>query len=170
MKNEFRILLLLGLFAGPAEGWAAEARISPAFVAPLMAWVEREAGARVSGLPDVIASRERLEKIVFAQTDAPVGRPRSLFTGNTVVLDDVAWEPEDDMQVSLLVHELVHYAQRFMPASGVCRRANEKLAYALQNRWLEMRGHRPFARASWIERVSVCPDAGLTAAMAESPQ
>ncbi|MGE4350916.1 MAG: DUF6647 family protein [Bdellovibrionales bacterium] len=126
-------------------------------VAPLMAWVEVQTGVRVPALPRVIASHSRLAQVV-SHMGRISGRARALYVGGMVVLDHRSFDMEDDVQVSLLVHELVHYAQTFKPRdTWACSKGKEVEAYTLQNQWLEEHGHGPFVRTSWINRMAACP-------------
>lgn len=175
MKSIFSILILgVCLAAGtPGAGFARDIedgdKLSAAEIAPLLAWVEHKTGVHVPVPPVVIASHTRLLQVV---RNAPrtAGIPQSVFLGGTVVLNDRTWDPDDPTQVSLLVHELVHYAQTFMNRSQwACHEQREVQAYSLQNEWLEERGHRPYVSASWINTVSRCSDhpSSSYAAMAE---
>ncbi|MCL2468771.1 MAG: hypothetical protein FWF24_00855 [Alphaproteobacteria bacterium] len=163
MKYVLLTLLMAFLFiAAPhkAEAQASYkdgALVSQEVIAPLMRWVEAQTGVRVPYLPKVLASRSQLVDIVGKMDRLP-GRARALYTNGTVVLDHQRFDSRDSTQLSLLVHELVHFAQSFRNQSAyACAQAKEVEAYQLQNKWLEERGHRPFVRASWIERVSTCP-------------
>lgn len=155
----FAILLsiLLTGFATPARAdYQDGQRVPEAVIAPLMSWVERHVGVRVPALPQVVASGRQLRAIVSRM--GPVsGRARALYVGGVVLVDDRQFDAEDSTQVSILVHELVHYAQSFAPRSWACGREKEEQAYGLQNQWLMEQGHEPFVTASWIKRMSACP-------------
>ncbi len=165
MKLYFRALALCALFVC-AEPKIAQADVSDGTmlntqtVMPLMRWVEAETGVKVPVLPTVIASHSRLWHMISMRRGVIAGQPQSVFAGSTIILNDRTWDPDDDVQVSLLVHELVHYAQSFMPKSRWgCSDQKEVMAYTLQNRWLEEHGHHAFATHAWIARVSQCEDA-----------
>jgi hypothetical protein len=132
--------------------------IDPATVASLMSWVENELGVKVPVLPQVVASRERFDRVLKRMAASYAGRPQAAYLPGTVYLDSLRWDSEESTQLSLLVHELVHHAQMFMPHKHwACAQAKEAEAYTLQNRWLEQRGHYPFVNAAWIERAASCP-------------
>jgi hypothetical protein len=123
-----------------------------------MAWVEVQTGIHVPVLPKVFASRGMLRRIAAHSTIRARGTPGALFFGGMVVVDHHLFDERDGTQLSLLVHELVHYAQSFTPhARWSCERSKEEQAYTLQNKWLEERGHYPIVRASWIQRMASCP-------------
>lgn len=157
------------LFAFPKKAYADfedGATLPSTVVAPLMAWVEAQTGVRVPVLPQVVVSYDRLSDIV-GRMGRIAGRARALYFGGTIILDSRYFELDDETQVSLLVHEMVHYAQSFKRnVSWTCAQSKEVEAYTIQNRWLEERDHAPFVRASWIARASTCPTTTSTMAMA----
>lgn len=172
MKTVYFILFVLALLVAAPQTARAEyedgARVPDAVVAPLMAWVERQVGVRVPALPRVIASHSKLMQAVRYM--GPVsGRARALYSGGVVLLDHYAFEPEESTQLSLLVHELVHYAQSFKRSTTwECARSKEFEAYTLQNKWLGEQGHSPYVSATWIRRMAACPtDTSSTVALAQ---
>jgi len=172
MKALLLMILVSALTAGFPQPVHADfedgAVVPPAVIAPLMAWVEAQTGVRVPVLPKVVASHSRLSEIV-SRMGRIAGRARALYTGGMVVLDDRYFDVEDETQVSLLVHELVHYAQSYnRTAVWTCAQAKEVEAYTLQNKWLEERGHSPYVQASWINRAAACPTTTSTVAMASA--
>jgi len=146
-----------------ADDYEDGARLPASVILPLMRWVEMHTGVSVPYLPQVIASQSILSDIV-GRKGRIAGRARALYVSGMVVLDHRYFDPEDSTQLSLLVHELVHYAQSYRNVSvWACPQEKEVEAYTLQNKWLEEQGHSPFVRASWIERMGTCPTAGDTA-------
>ena len=115
MKLFFSLILGMILFSGAALAAMPDGTpIDNATVAPLMRWVEQQTGVKVPVLPQVIASHRELALALDAADETPMGRARSAYMPGTVVLDNLRWDSEDEVQVSLLVHELVHHAQLFM--------------------------------------------------------
>ena len=172
MKPYLSILLISLLVCGfPQQAKAdyEDGDVVPATViAPLMAWVEAQTGVRVPQLPTVVASHSRLSSVVKGMGRIS-GRARALYVGGMVILDHRSFDAEDDTQLSLLLHELVHYAQSFKRSgTWACAQAKEVEAYTLQNQWLEARDHGPFVRASWINRMAVCPTTTSAVAMASA--
>lgn len=170
MKALSIIILISGLVLGFPQTACADYEdgdvVPASVVAPLMAWVEAQVGVRVPVLPDVVASRSRLTEIV-GRMGRIAGRAKALYIGGTVILDHRYFDPEDETQVSLLVHELVHYAQAYKRSvAWTCAQAKEVEAYTIQNKWLEDQGHSPFVNASWISRASACPATTSAVAMA----
>ena len=158
------MMTLMGGFSSPARADYEDGdRIPQHVVAPLMAWVEAHTGVRVPAQPQVIASHDKLMKVV-SRMGRIQGRARAVFVGGGVIVDSNSFDAEDTTQLSLLVHELVHYAQS-MRRGGVwgCAQEKEVEAYQLQNKWLEEQGSSPYVSASWIARVSSCPTTSAVA-------
>lgn len=165
-----KAITLLFLILLPAPSSAAEA-VDAALVAHLMAWVEHETGTSVAQAPVVIVNHEAFQQVVYRQGETFAGRPQAAYRAGTVYLDNLRWDPEEPTQLSLLVHELVHHAQRYMKdVTWACPDAREAQAYILQNRWLEQQGHAPFVRTSWIKRMSACPGGTERVALAQFPE
>lgn len=167
MKKTVLILVLtalLGTVTTPAHADYNDGdRVPQHIIAPLMAWVEAQTGVRVPVMPQVIASHDKLMAVV-GRMGRIQGRARAVFVGGGVIVDSNSFDPEDVTQMSLLVHELVHYAQ-LMRRGGVwgCAQEKEVEAYTLQNKWLEEQGSSPYVNASWIARVSSCPTTSAVA-------
>lgn len=161
MKKTVLLLIfmaLMGGFSSPARADFEDGQRVPAqIIAPLMAWVEAQTGVRVAALPQVIASHSKLMAIVKRM--GPIqGRARAMFVGGGVIVDSNHFDAQDVTQMSLLVHELVHYAQaQRRGADWGCAQEKEVEAYTLQNKWLAEQGSSPYVSASWIARVSACP-------------
>jgi len=160
MKKLSFILFVLALFLGfaaPARADVDDGTVLTAkTVAPLMAWVEKQTGVKVPVLPQVIASHTQFREILGRMGGRFAGRPRSVYTSGRVILDNLYWDEDDPTEMSLLVHELVHYAQSYMNIAWACPDAREAMAYTLQNKWLEENDHSPFVDASWVRRMSSC--------------
>lgn len=164
----FVSVLTLGFAQAARADFEDGQAVPEAIVAPLMAWVEAQVGVRVPALPRVVASHTQLSEIV-SNMGRLAGRARALYVGGRVVLDDRSFDEEDDTQLSLLVHELVHYAQSFKRNTAwACPQAKEVEAYTIQNKWLEERDHGPFVRATWINRMAACPTAPSAVEMASA--
>ncbi len=160
MKKIFYSFCFLAFLMGatPAQARLEDGTVLPAStILPLMQWIQGQTGIQVPFLPKVIVSHSEFRTLLARLDGQYVGRPRSVYMSGRVILDSATWDPEDPVQVSLLVHELVHHAQVFIKqANWKCPDARERMAYTLQNKWLEERGHVGFARASWIDRMASC--------------
>lgn len=172
-KITFILFLALLALAFPQSARAVEfedgENVPPALVAPLMAWVEAQTGVRVPALPRVLASHSKMMIVIRHMGNLP-GRARALYMGGAVLVDSYSFDSEDYASQSLLIHELVHYAQSFKQSGWPCPQAKETEAYTLQNKWLEEQGHSPFVTVSWINRMAACPatPATTTVAMAQA--
>jgi hypothetical protein len=171
MKTILYAIILSALILGFPQAAHADYEdgdtVPASVVAPLMAWVEAHTGVRAPGLPHVIASHKRLMNIVSRMRTA--GRAQALYINGIVIVDSDSFDPEDTTSTSVLLHELVHYAQSFEhKASWQCAQSKEVEAYSLQNQWLEERNEGPFVNASWIARVSACPTPSSSVVLAQA--
>lgn len=174
VKNIFlniSFLFVLAVAAGPAIARVDDGTtIDPAIIKPLMVWVEKQTGQKVPVLPRVIASRTQFHKILVSMGSEFIGRPQALYVPGTIFVDHLQWDPADYVQLSLVVHELVHHAQLFMVAKQwPCADAREAQAYQIQNQWLDENKHSPFVQANWIERVSACPNQQQLPQLVQAP-
>lgn len=60
-------------------------------------------------------------------------------TSRTIYLPE-GWTGKTPVEVSVLVHEMVHHLQNVAGLKYDCPQAREKLAYAAQNQWLARSG------------------------------
>ena len=51
------------------------------------------------------------------------------------------WRGDTPTEVSILVHEMVHFVQDSAGETFECPQARERMAYAAQERWLAISGH-----------------------------
>ncbi len=131
--------------------------IDPGLVKELLSWVSAQSGYNPPAPPVVIASREKFVQIM-RRTGGRIGSARAMYIPGMVVLDNNTWDAQDPIQLSLLVHDLVHHAQLYSGKIYPCRAAKEQEAYTLQNKWLADRGAGFFASDAWIERMAQCPE------------
>lgn len=144
--------------------------IDPQLVKDLLAWVAAQNDRQPPPPPVVIASREKFVQLM-RRTGARLSNARAMYIPGMVVLDNNAWDAQDPMQLSLLVHDLVHHVQLFSGKTYPCRAAKEYEAYTLQNKWLAERGAGFFASDAWIERMAQCPEnAPMQEASATAPE
>jgi hypothetical protein len=117
----------LDVLATAVAGWVAAARGEPlpdhlpviAFVdRATLAEIKRAAGAEAQGA-DTLALYD--------------GRNRTIYLPR-------GWTGATPVEVSMLVHELVHHFQAAAGERFPCAAAREKDAYAVQTRWLEAFG------------------------------
>jgi hypothetical protein len=159
-KNIFLGLVLgFGLLGGAAQAEVADGtRIKPALVNQLLSWVTSQTGYMAPSQPVVVASEEKFQ-LVMKMKGVNYADARAMYIPGMVILDNNTWEEEDPVQLSLLVHELVHHAQLFSKRKYACSDAKEYEAYVIQNKWLEQHGQPPFASQGWIDRMSRCESA-----------
>jgi Domain of unknown function (DUF6647) len=53
----------------------------------------------------------------------------------------MGWTGSTDVEVSIVVHEMVHHFQNLLGLKYPCAQEREKLAYMAQDRWLGQSGH-----------------------------
>lgn len=149
-------ILSLGLVAGTARAEVPDGtKVDAALVGGLLNWIERETGYHAPNQPSVIASQEKFQ-LVMNMNGVHYADARAMYIPGMVILDNESWEAEDPVQLSLLVHELVHHAQLFSKRKYACADAKEYEAYIIQNKWLEAHGEHPFASQAWIDEMSSC--------------
>jgi len=97
----------------------------------------------------------KMATLLQAQQDHPAGVPNDNAQSGTMAPHDIVavysdaertiylpegWTGETAVELSILVHELVHHVQHVGGLTYACRGAREKLAYAAQDRWLQLFG------------------------------
>jgi hypothetical protein len=158
-RRRARLALVVGVFLSSSA--SAADRVPSALVADLLAWIGANSGY------DVTPIEPQAVEIVFCEP----GERIAYEGGNVVVPAEVRglydparttitlvrpWSVDEPMDVSTLLHELVHrlqWSQRAWPCVG----APELEAYRLQDRWL--REHAVRADFDWV-RITLqasCP-------------
>jgi hypothetical protein len=155
MKVLFAFCALFLFISSPHAARADETRVDPAFVRPLMNWIERHTGTRVATLPEVVVSSDKLSRY-GGEHAWQGGRKRALYVPGLVVLDEYFWDQDNVRTVSFLVHELAHHAQTSSGKIYPCHTAKEYEAYTLQNAWLVAQGVSPVIPRQWIEKMAAC--------------
>ena len=140
-----------------AQGVAEGTALDPAPFRPLARWVALRFGMDELPLPAVVASRQMLESTDRRMNLARSGeRMRALYTPGIIVLSPETWDPRDPLELSFVVHELVHHAQIMSGRHAPCPEALEEEAYILQNAWLEEQGRPPLYDPHWITDRARC--------------
>lgn len=149
-------ILSLGFASGSARAEVPDGtKVDAALVGSLLGWIEKQTGYHAPNQPSVIASQEKFQ-MVMNMNGVHYADARAMYIPGMVILDNEAWEADDPVQLSLLVHELVHHAQLFSKRKYACSDAKEYEAYIIQNQWLEAHGQKPFASQAWIDEMSTC--------------
>lgn len=108
-----------------------------------MPHVER---ASTSKMADVRHQRLQSSRPDQAEFEAAGATPPDFFEdvhaiydapGGTIYLSE-SWRADSPVDVSILVHELVHHLQHAGGLDYACPAAREKLAYQAQERWLNL--------------------------------
>lgn len=157
MRTCLLLSLLLGatLLSAPVHAYVPEnTQIDSRTIKPMMDWVEHKMGVKVPVYPTVIANQARLEEGAYNAKAPCGGEVLAIYVPGTVILDNARWQASDPIQLSILVHELVHHAQFYMKKQNWKPGAREQQAYRLQNRWLEEHNVKPFFTTAWINKAS----------------
>lgn len=149
------LLFIAALLVRPLPAQAEAGFVPSTFAWPLMQWVNAKMGTRVTSLPSIAVSRERMVALI-GNPQRQAALARALYVPNQVVIDEAFWDPTNTRTVSFLVHELVHHAQLYNGRDYPCSNAKEWEAYNLQNLWLAERGMPPAVEQDWIATMATC--------------
>ncbi len=149
-------LMVLTLMGGAARAEVPDGtKINKDLVGELLGWVAKETGYQAPSQPVVLASEQKFQ-LVMKMKGVHYADARAMYIPGMVILNNHSWEEQDPVQISLLVHELVHHAQLFSKRQYPCAAAKEYEAYTIQNKWLEEHGQHAFASQYWIDKMSSC--------------
>jgi hypothetical protein len=113
-------------------------------IAVVMAWLASQFDLPIAREePEVrLATQEQMAALRYGPTATVNGGELiALYEDRTrTILLAEGWTGESAAEVSVLVHELVHHLQNVGGLSYRCPAAREALAYAAQERWLELFG------------------------------
>ena len=99
--------------------------------------------------------RAKMVTLLQMPKDHPAGVPTDNAQSGTMAPNDIVavysdvegtiylpegWTGETAVELSILVHEMVHHIQHVGGLTYACRGAREKVAYAAQNGWLQLFG------------------------------
>ncbi len=130
-----------GLAASLAVSSGSPTAVSERLAADVLHWVARELGVEAPAMP----------RIVLGDPAALSGRDMAAHGGadrvvavylpqdRTIVLP-AGWTGGSAVEVSMLVHEMVHHVETEAGARFGCAQAREEAAYRLQGAWLEAHG------------------------------
>lgn len=140
-----------------AHGQNGSALPSDSLVREILTWLSANFDLpKTSTMPSIkFVSKEQLAKMRYGHegatagsagdpTFATAGTTRdvvSLYdTTNETIYLPMGWTGASPAEQSVLVHELVHHAQKTGGLNFECPMAREKTAYLAQDRWLELFG------------------------------
>lgn len=141
----------------PAAMWQ-QAESMPALVSALEAWLDAATEwPRRNAAPHIrLVSQWEAAALQGEGASLQRGRLRGLYAPErSEILLVRPWDPQRVEDVSVLLHELVHYRQA--PHHWYCPAAQELPAYRLQEEWLSEQGFT--ADVNWI---AIVLDAGCT--------
>lgn len=142
---------------GPPPPSRGRTRRGEALLAPIAAWLsENFQLPATKELPAIVlVPQARMSSLRHRQTvsnETPGGSPATSGeeSGSIVGLYDPlrrtiylaeGWHGDTPVEVSVLVHEMVHFLEAVGQRTFECPQARERLAYAAQERWLALSGH-----------------------------
>lgn len=113
-----------------------------ALMPAMLIWICLQIGCEPPPPPDVVwVSRTELRERVFGDVSPAGAIVCGLYDDatQTILLPD-GCSPENILDQSTLLHELVHHVQVVTQMEYPCPAARERLAYGLQAQWLEEKG------------------------------
>lgn len=130
----------------------------------LLVWINGVTGLPVGDkLPSIrLLSPARIQEFVNPEqphlNDSPVEQALAYFdTRRDEIVLSRGWRPDNHFDVSILVHELVHFMQDEAGRRYPCPGARETEAYAAQEAWLKSQGidlfDNPVVENSCLERL-----------------
>jgi hypothetical protein len=129
-------------------------------IRPLIEWVEARTNTMLLPRPDIYISSEALRRLAHAG-DAAHNRAGSeriaAYRDGVIFIDEKFWQPGDIADQSVLIHELVHYAQDRGDRTYACTNQREQEAYRMQNSFLIEHGEQPYIDRAALEHLGQCP-------------
>jgi len=123
----------------------------------LIAWIAAHSEYPAPAIPRIVflPTRELARRFHGDDAGGPL-RVEALYhhPSATIYLCD-CWDPDDPVDQSALLHELVHHMQATSHAQGPCRGALEAEPYRLQAEWLSEQGYADPYEAIGIDRFTV---------------
>ena len=135
----------------------ADEIVPTSHIQPLVEWVETRTNLMLLPRPHIFVSDEALANLTRGSSSEK-GRDRiAAYHDGVIVVSAKYWQPGDIADQSVLVHELVHYAQEVGEHKAyACPSQREAEAYRLQNAYLVEQGERPMLDSGELERLNQC--------------
>jgi hypothetical protein len=139
------VLLGLAVSARAAEEGPVAVPLD-ALIAAVAAWAAERMGLPLPAALPLILLRtpEEMARLRVAGTPAfhgAAGRPLAFYARDgAAILLPSGWTGRDAVEVSVLVHEIVHHLQATSGRPGACPAAAEAEAFAVQADWLRLFG------------------------------
>ena len=107
----------------------------------------------------IFMEQEKMEQIYY-QGREPVGELHGFYdTQKDVIILQDTWDRRDPWDLSIMLHELVHYVQDINEIQFQCNREMEKQSWPLQQKYLlEVHSYTWDYDGLWHMMVSNCPD------------
>ena len=148
-------VLVVMLALGGAESAHADQMVAASDVASLIDWVETRTNIMLLPRPRIFLSAKALGDL--AGDHAQYGHETiAAYRNGRIYLLPKFWSPGNVADDSVIVHELVHYAQDLREHSTACRNQREAEAYQLQNEYLLEHSERPIIDAVQLRLIGKC--------------
>lgn len=121
----------------------------------LVDWVEDRMNTQLLPLPVIVTDSLAHARCWLPQSEYGEKIVSAEEKGN-IFIDDRHADLTDPGNASIVVHELVHYAQEIEGRAYVCRSQREAEAYEQQNKFLAEHDRPPIMSAEKIARMKEC--------------
>jgi hypothetical protein len=156
MKKIFALVLILIFLISPIGRPRAAEMVAISQIRPLVEWVETRTNVMLLPRPKIYISSEALLRLTADRNEESEHVRIAAYRNGTIFISDLFWEPGDVADDSVLIHELVHYAQDVGGQTYACANQREEEAYRLQNAYLIEHGERPFLDKEEMNQLKVC--------------
>jgi len=149
--------IILIISFNPAHARGAEL-VSITEIRPLIEWVETRTNLMLLPRPKIFVSSEALSKLTDAVDSAESQNHQRIaaYRDGVILINEDYWHPGNIADESVVVHELVHYAQDVGGLHYACSNLREEEAYRMQNMFLLEHGERAFLDEADMDRLAVC--------------
>jgi hypothetical protein len=134
----------------PTQNEQTELKISQSEDAALISkrlviWIMKKTEWKTASVPEIrFESEAQLATLYFGAAEGFAGvRPGALYwIPEHILFLSRHWNPNNEADQSILLHELVHHLQAENKVDFECRMAYEWQAYKLQAEWLREKGYK----------------------------
>ncbi|MDR3450128.1 MAG: hypothetical protein P4M15_10355 [Alphaproteobacteria bacterium] len=126
-------------------------------IRPLVEWVETRMNLMLLPRPAIYISDTAIQRLASFDADSDGTRKIGAYHSGMIYISSDYWQPGNIADDSVIIHELVHYAQDIGYDTYACANAREYEAYNLQNAYLAQHGERPIIDADDLAALAHCP-------------
>jgi len=129
--------------------------LPPSQTLPLIDWVEDRTNTQLLPLPIIVTDSAANAHCWLPQVEYGEKIVSAEESGN-IFIDDKHADVSQPDNASIIIHELIHYAQEINGRVYVCRSQREAEAYEQQNKYLVEHDRPPIMAAEKISRMKEC--------------